>query len=892
MKLFELRQAFLDFFEAKGHFVKPSAPLIPQNDPSLMFINAGMVPFKNVFSGQETLRSATGDIITTATSSQKCVRAGGKHNDLDNVGYTSRHHTFFEMLGNFSFGDYFKEEAISHAWEFLTKILKLPEDKLYITVYHTDDEAFDLWKKITGFPDKKILRVPTNDNFWSMGSTGPCGPCSEIFYDHGEAFSGEWALDESGADLFDTRYVEIWNLVFMQFNIAEEGAEMKPLPKPCIDTGMGLERMSAIMEGVHDNYDISLFKNLIAASIHESGNDSPEMHTSHRVIADHLRSTGFLIADGVRPSNEGRGYVLRRIMRRAMRHAHLLGCQKPLMHRLVPHLVHEMGDAFPELIQQQALISDVLKAEEIKFKETLERGLKLLEEEISGLATGHKFSGKTAFKLYDTYGFPLDLTEDILRGKNIQIDLDGFEHAMEEQKKRARAAWAGSGDTKESAIWFDLQEQFGSTEFLGYQTLQNIGLVQAIIQDNAPVDQANAGQTVWVLCNQTPFYGESGGQSGDHGTAYNDNVELTITNCQKPLGSLIIHQAKITKGSLAVGDSIQLSVDEHRRNALQANHSATHLLHAALKKMLGDHITQKGSLVEAAYLRFDFSHDCSLSDAELSSVEDMVNAVVLQNAAVHTRVMAIDDAKSEGAAALFGEKYGDEVRVVDMGTDDLKHFSIELCGGTHVARTGDIGTFRITRESAVSSGVRRIEAITRDASLQAIRTDRDQIHQIAALLKSAPGEAGERIKNLLEERKRLEKQLSDAQRKLALGDGRSSDDSNAIETIHNVAFVGKLLNGTSPKDLRGIVDSYKQKIGTGVIALIAINDDKASIVVGVTDDISAKHSAVDLVRIGSSCLGGKGGGGRPDFAQAGGTEIDQADAAISAIKEKLTTDAA
>ncbi|WP_417609521.1 alanine--tRNA ligase [Parasphingorhabdus sp.] len=875
----DIRRSFLDYFASHGHEIVPSAPLIPYNDPTLMFINAGMVPFKNVFTGAET-RS-----YSTATSSQKCVRAGGKHNDLDNVGYTARHHTFFEMLGNFSFGDYFKEQAIEHAWNLITKVWGISPDRLTVTVYHTDDEAFDLWKKIAGLPDERIIRIATSDNFWSMGDTGPCGPCSEIFYDHGPHVAGgpPGSPDEDG-----DRFVEIWNLVFMQYDQRGEG-ERVDLPKPSIDTGMGLERIAAVMQGVHDNYDIDLFKTLIAESGSLTGTvTTGENQASHRVIADHLRASSFLVADGVLPSNEGRGYVLRRIMRRAMRHAHLLGAKDPLMHRMVGSLTGEMGNAFPELLRAQPLIEETLLREEVNFRQTLANGLKLLDAEIADMKEGDVLPGETAFKLYDTFGFPYDLTEDALRAQSLGVDREGFDKAMAEQKAAARAAWKGSGDQASDAVWFDIAEREGSTEFTGYTSEEGEGVVVALVKDGAEIESAGSGDSVMLLTNQTPFYGESGGQMGDAGTiSGSEDFAAAVTDTRKPLGRLHAHEIEIKSGTVSVGDRVHLVVDSDRRTALRANHSATHLLHKALRHHLGDHVTQKGSLVAPDRLRFDFSHVTALSDAEVKAVEADVNAQIRGNSAVTTRLMSPDDAVAAGALALFGEKYGDEVRVLSMGRDADVDYSVELCGGTHVNALGDIGLMVIVSESAVSSGVRRIEALTGEAARLWLADRDSKLKSIASTLKASPDEAADRVAVLVEERKKLERELTEAKKALALaGDGGGAKAAET-ETIGDVAFAGQVIQGLNPKELRGLVDQAKQKLASGVSALVAVNDGRATVAVGVTDDLTDRFSAVDLVRAGVVAVGGKGGGGRPDMAQGGGPDGAKADDAIAAIRSVL-----
>jgi alanyl-tRNA synthetase len=874
----DIRRSFLDYFAGAGHTIVPSAPLVPHNDPTLMFVNAGMVPFKNVFTGLETRP------YKTATSSQKSVRAGGKHNDLDNVGYTARHHTFFEMLGNFSFGDYFKEQAITHAWTLLTKEWGLPPEKLTATVYHTDDEAFDLWKKIAGLPEERIIRIPTKDNFWAMGDSGPCGPCSEIFYDHGDHI---WGGPPGSPEEDGDRFVEIWNLVFMQYE-QEANEIVSELPRPSIDTGMGLERIAAVMQGVTDNYDTDTFKALIAESgaLSRTATDG-EYKASHRVIADHLRSTSFLIADGVLPANEGRGYVLRRIMRRAMRHAHIIGAKDPLMYRLVGSLVSEMGAAYPELVRAQPLIEETLLREETRFRKTLENGLRLLDEATTGLGEGATLPGETAFKLYDTYGFPYDLTEDALRTQGLSVDRAGFDAAMAEQKAAARAAWKGSGEKASDDVWFDIAETLGSTEFIGYASTLGEGEVLAIVKDGARVDSASTGDTVAIITNQTPFYGESGGQNGDAGTITSlGGLVAEIADTSKPLGRLHAHRATIGAGSVKVGDTVQLTVDEDRRDRLRANHSATHLLHAALRNLLGAHVTQKGSMVAPDRLRFDYSHPEALTHAQIAQIEADVNAQVRHNAEVTTRLMTPDDAVSAGALALFGEKYGDEVRVLSMGRGDEHSYSVELCGGTHVRATGDIALFKIIAESAVSSGVRRIEALTGEAARLWLTDREDRLRQSAATLKTTPDEVPARIAALVEQSRRLERELAEAKKALALGGGGSAAAAGP-EQVGAVSFIGQVIDGLDPKELRGLVDQAKGKLGSGVAAILAVVEGRATIAVGVTDDLAGAISAVDLVRAGVEALGGKGGGGRPDMAQGGGPDGDRAAVAIEAVKAVL-----
>ncbi|WP_120078248.1 alanine--tRNA ligase [Aurantiacibacter odishensis] len=883
----DIRRTFLDYFAANDHQIVPSAPLVPYNDPSLMFVNAGMVPFKNVFTGVETPPAPR------ATSSQKCVRAGGKHNDLDNVGYTARHLTFFEMLGNFSFGDYFKERAIELAWTMVTKEFGLDPERLTATVYHTDDEAFDLWKRIAGLPEDRIIRIPTKDNFWAMGSDGPCGPCSEIFWDHGPDVAGgpPGSPDEDG-----DRFVEIWNLVFMQ-HLQEADEITGDLPRPSIDTGMGLERISTVLQGVHNVFETDTFKTIIAAS-EDFANARAEGSAlaSHRVIADHLRSTSFLIADGVLPSNEGRGYVLRRIMRRAMRHAHLLGADKPLMHRLVPTLVSEMGQAYPDLGRAQALITEVLEREESRFRQTLEKGLRLLDEEAGNLGEGDSLPGETAFKLYDTYGFPYDLTEDALRSRGVGLDREGFDAAMAQQKAAARAAWKGSGAAADGDHWFDIAEREGATEFTGYASTEGEGRVVALVVDGKEVERADSGQEVTILTNQTPFYGESGGQTGDAGVITGDHrLQIAVSDTSKPLGRLHAHHGKIESGTVAVGDTVHLAIDAERRDKIRANHSATHLVHAALRNHLGEHVTQKGSLVAEDRLRFDFSHPKPIAPAELAAIEAEVNAEIRANDEVRTQLMSPDDAIEAGAMALFGEKYGEEVRVLSIGRPNWdgrgRNYSVELCGGTHVRATGDIGLFRVISESAVSSGVRRIEALTGEAARQWIVNREEALKSVAATLKTVPDEVEARVAALVDERKTLERELAEAKKQLALGGGGGAAPQSD-EEVGGVKFSGQVLPGMNPKELRGLLDESKARMGSGVAAICAVNDGKAAFAVGVTDDLTDRISAVDLVRVGVEALGGKGGGGRPDMAQGGGPDGGNADAALAAVREALATVAA
>ncbi|WP_370319380.1 alanine--tRNA ligase [Oricola sp.] len=879
----DIRKTFLDYFARNGHEVVASSPLVPHNDPTLMFVNAGMVQFKNIFTGLETRP------YSRAATSQKCVRAGGKHNDLDNVGYTARHHTFFEMLGNFSFGDYFKENAIELAWNLITKEYGIPEEKLLVTVYHTDDEAFSFWKKIAGLPDERIIRIPTNDNFWAMGDTGPCGPCSEIFYDHGEGIFGgpPGSPDEDG-----DRFIEIWNLVFMQYEQMTQDQRVD-LPRPSIDTGMGLERIAAVLQGEHDNYDIDLFRHLIAASEDLSHTKAEgEYRASHRVIADHLRASSFLIADGVLPSNEGRGYVLRRIMRRAMRHAELLGVKEPLMHRLVPTLVHEMGQAYPELVRARSLVEETLLLEETRFRRTLDRGLALLNEASSDLGEGDSLSGETAFKLYDTYGFPLDLTQDALRQRGIAVDLDAFNAAMERQRAEARANWQGSGSQATESVWFSLREKHGATEFLGYEAEKAEGVVLALVRDGAEVDEANAGDEVAIVVNQTPFYGESGGQQGDRGTMKGDGVAVTVTETQKKADGLFVHYGKITEGALKVGAPLELEIDHVRRTRLRSNHSATHLLHEALREVLGTHVAQKGSLVAPDRLRFDFSHPKPMTEKEIEEVEEIANEIVLQNAPVRTRLMALEDARETGAMALFGEKYADEVRVVSMGTAERgekkgKTYSVELCGGTHVRNTGEIGLAHVVAESAVAAGVRRIEALTGEAAREYLAEQDDRVRAIAAMLKTGPEEILPRLEALIDERRKFERELTEAKKALALA-GPSGGTGEGPEEIADTKFIGRVVSGVSPRDLKPMADEAKQSLGSGVVVFAAASEDgKGSVVVGVTADLTDRFNAVDLVKVASAALGGKGGGGRPDMAQAGGPEGEKATAAVDAVRQAL-----
>ena len=878
----EIRSTFLDFFARHDHEIVESSPLVPRNDPTLMFTNAGMVQFKNCFTGVEHRE------YNRAATSQKCVRAGGKHNDLDNVGYTARHHTFFEMLGNFSFGDYFKEAAIPYAWDLLTRDFGLDPEKLLVTIYHDDEDAASIWKKYAGLDDGRIIRIATEDNFWSMGATGPCGPCTEIFYDHGpEIWGGPPGSPEEDGD----RFVEIWNLVFMQYERFGDGT-LQDLPNQSIDTGMGLERIGALLQGKHDNYDTDLMRSLIEASANVTNSDPDgDGNVHHRVIADHLRSTSFLIADGVMPSNEGRGYVLRRIMRRAMRHAHLLGAKDPVMHRLVPSLVAQMGQAFPELGRAQPLVEETLKLEETRFKQTLERGLRLLEEELGALPPEVALPGETAFKLYDTFGFPLDLTQDALRERDREVDISGFDAAMARQKAQARAAWAGSGESADAAIWFDLGDEHGATDFLGYDTETAEGQIIALVRDGETIPSAQAGETVQIVLNQTPFYAEAGGQVGDTGNLTVEGGRARITDTRKVAG-VHVHYAEISDGRVGAGQAAVLEVDHGRRRAIRANHSATHLLHEALRSSLGEHVAQRGSLNDEARLRFDFSHSRPLSVDEIARIEAEVNALIRQNAPVETRVMAPDDARDLGAQALFGEKYGDEVRVVSMGFEDGsgkgldgRTYSIELCGGTHVDRTGDIGVFALTSDSASSSGVRRVEALTGAAAFDHLSRQRGRVAALAEELKARPDEVVERVRGVVNERRTLANEVSQLRRELAMAGGAGQGEAPAVEEIGGMKFLAQVLQGVSGKDLPALIDEHKARLGSGAVLLIADADGKAAVAAGVTEDRAGTVSAVDLVRAAVPKLGGKGGGGRPDMAQGGGRDAANAEAAIDAARK-------
>ena len=874
----DIRQAFFDYFQANGHEIVSSSPLVPRNDPTLMFTNAGMVQFKNVFIGAERRP------YDRAVTSQKCVRAGGKHNDLENVGYTARHHTFFEMLGNFSFGDYFKELAIELAWSLMTKEYGLDASRLLVTVYHEDDEAFDLWRRIAGLAEDRIIRIATSDNFWAMGETGPCGPCSEIFYDHGSSIPGgpPGSPDEDG-----DRFIEIWNLVFMQFEQVTPD-ERIALPKPSIDTGMGLERLAALLQGKHDNYDGDLMRVLLEASAEMTGTepDGPERN-SHKVVSDHLRAASFLIADGVMPSNEGRGYVLRRIIRRAVRHIHQMGRDEPLLWRLAPVLEAEMGGQFPELTRAQALIGETLKLEEISFRRTVERGLHMLAEATGGLGDGEALSGEAAFRLYDTYGFPIDLTQDALRAEGRGVDIEGFNRAMARQREAARAGWSGSGEQATERVWFDVREAVGASEFLGYETGRAEGVVQALLVDGAQVDAVEAGGEAAVVLNQTPFYAEAGGQQGDSGQLVSaEGATARVEHTRKEAESLHVHLATIEGGTLRVGHAVEMRVDDGRRERLRHNHSATHLMHAALRRRLGDHVTQKGSLVAPDRLRFDISHPKPMTGKEIADVEADVRRQIAVNAPVSTRLMEPDAAVEAGALALFGEKYGDEVRVVSMGAEDDGHYSTELCGGTHVRRTGDIGPFHIVSEGGVAAGVRRIEALTGEAVFAHYRARDEILDRLSELMRVNADGLPARIEALVDERRRLERELTQARQALARGDGGGAEAA-AVREIAGVGFRGRRLDGVPAKELRAMVDQAKADMGSGVVAFIAVNEGKAALTVGVTEDLTNRLDAVALARAGAQAVGGKGGGGRADMAQAGGPDGDKADAAIRAIEQAV-----
>ena len=870
----QIRSTFLDYFAKNGHKIVPSSPLVPDNDPTLMFTNSGMVQFKNILAGNETRD------YTRAASSQKSVRAGGKHNDLDSVGYDVRHHTFFEMLGNFSFGDYFKEGAICYAWELLTKYFDIPAEKLAVTIFHNDEEAYNLWKKISGLPDERIICIATKDNFWQMGDTGPCGPCSEIFYDHGpEVWGGLPGTPEEDGD----RFIEIWNLVFDQFEDLPDGSRIN-LKRPSIDTGMGLERIAAILQGVHSNFDIDLFQNLIK-TIADIANSDPNgpLKASHNVIADHLRSAAFLIADGVLPSNEGRGYVLRRIMRRAMRHVHLLGVNEPMMYKLLPSLQKEMGDTYPELYQAEALITETLKTEESKFIRTLEKGLRLLDEETSSLQAGDVLPGQTAFKLYDTYGFPLDLTEDALKAKNIRVDTKGFDEAMARQRAEARKNWAGSGDEGVEKIWFELFDRLGKSEFLGYTCTKADGQITALVQNGQPVESVSDG-TFYLIANQTPFYGESGGQVGDIGQIRGQNFAIEVTDTKKKIDGMIVHVCKMIEGTVKNGDVAAFEVDEENRDEIRANHSVTHLLHRALRDILGSHVTQKGSYVAADRARFDISHPRQITNEELRKAEDMVNEAVRKNYRTVTRIMTPDEAVKAGAMALFGEKYGETVRVVSMENDN-EVFSRELCGGTHVRSTGDIGYFNIIGESAVAAGIRRIEFVTGHAAEVFAQDMEDKLHNVSRLLKTSPADLEARINQLLEDKKHLETEIFNLKKQFV--SHKTADNEDKIETVNGVKFVARQVDNVPAKELKAFVDEIKEQIKSGVIALFSCNEGKVSAVIGVTDDLTGKYSAVGLIKTVAPFIGASGGGGRPDMAQTGGAETTRISEAIDALRQAV-----
>ena len=887
--LSDVRKKFLEFFNKNDHQIVESSNLVPNNDPTLMFTNSGMVQFKNVFTGLEKKS------FKLATTAQKCVRAGGKHNDLENVGYTPRHHTFFEMLGNFSFGDYFKEQAIHHAWNLLTKEFQIPKEKLLATVYAEDDESFNLWKKIAGFSDDKIIRIPTSDNFWSMGDTGPCGPCSEIFYDHGEKLKG--GLPGSPEQDGD-RYIEIWNLVFMQYEQISKDKRIN-LPKPSVDTGMGLERMTAVLQGTYDNYNIDHFKKIMSASADITKAPINEKTiASHRVIADHLRASSFLIAEGILPSNEGRGYVLRRIMRRGMRHAHTLGSKNPVFFKLFETLLKEMSESYPELKRGQDLIVETLKNEEEKFSSLLERGIKILDENLEKVKN-KILPGDIAFKLYDTYGFPLDLTADILRGKNIAVDNKGFDEAMEKSKELARANWKGSGDKSVEEKWFKVREEINATEFLGYEYDKAEGVVLKISKGKSFINEAQTGDEVEIITNQTPFYAESGGQVGDQGFISTANCKIKITDTQKKMGDLHVHLGKVESGSIKIGENVNLAIDVERRNDARAYHSATHLLHEALRRTLGKHVIQKGSLVSPEKLRFDFSHNKPIENSELNKIEKYVNDMVATSSDVRTRIMTPDEAVENGALALFGEKYGEEVRVLSMGKEGSAYFSTELCGGTHVRNTKDIGRFKIVSQSAIASGIRRVEALREkqleqyEKNLKQTQTNKEKKteeeikdikHQLASLGVSSPNYNSEL--DLTENLKNLNKQLELEKIKLVL----SNKTKNIIQDnkIKDFIFRVQQLDGLPPKELRQIIDSGKKEIQEGIVLAISSYEEKLGIAIGVTSNLVNKFDAVALVKEASIILGGSGGGGRKDFAQSGGTDKSKINEAIDFIKSKIS----
>ena len=868
----QIRKTFLNYFEKNGHKIIPSSSLVPDNDPTLMFTNSGMVQFKNIFTGAETAP------YKRATTSQKSVRAGGKHNDLDSVGYAVRHHTFFEMLGNFSFGDYFKEEAINYAWELVTKEFGLPKDRLAVTVFHTDEVSRNIWKKVSGLPEDRIIGIATKDNFWQMGDTGPCGYCSEIFYDHGpEVWGGLPGTPEEDGD----RWIEIWNLVFDEFEDLPDGSRI-PLKQKCIDTGMGLERISAILQGVHSNYDIDLFRNLTADIAKIAGTDPKgPLESSHNVIADHLRSMSFLIADGVLPSNEGRGYVLRRIMRRAMRHAYLLGVKEPMIYKLLPSLQREMGEAYPELYRAQNLISDTIKTEETRFLRTLDKGLRLLDDETKNLKEGDELSGATAFKLYDTYGFPLDLTQDALKAKNISVDTRGFDEAMEKQRAEARRNWAGSGDAGTDKIWFELQDKLGSTEFLGYNTLRADAEITALVQNGQEISETSAGE-FYLLANQTPFYGEMGGQVGDIGTIVGDGFEIEVTDTKKKLDGLWVHVCKMLNGSVRKGTFASFRVNEENRHAIEANHTVTHLLHHALQEKFGASVTQKGSMVAADKMRFDIAYPKQISEPEIRDLENAVNRLIRANLPVHTNIMNQEDAIKAGAMALFGEKYGDEVRVVCVGDG----VSMELCGGTHVKQTGSIGYFNIVSESAIAAGVRRLECVTGTAAEKFTQDIEDRLHRVGACLKAGFNDIENRVVQLLEEKKKLEAQIFDLKKKFV--SNKAADNPDKFEAVNGVKFVAKIIENIPPKELKAFIDEIKaQSKDDTVVAFFSPAEGKVSVVIGVSDNIKDRLPATNLIKVVAPFVGAQGGGGRPDMAQTGGSDDTRLNEAINALRKAI-----
>lgn len=868
----QIRKTFLNYFEKNGHKIIPSSSLVPDNDPTLMFTNSGMVQFKNIFTGAETAP------YKRATTSQKSVRAGGKHNDLDSVGYDVRHHTFFEMLGNFSFGDYFKEEAINYAWELVTKEFCLPKDRLAVTVFHTDEVSRNIWKKVSGLPEDRIINIATKDNFWQMGDTGPCGYCSEIFYDHGpEVWGGLPGTPEEDGD----RWIEIWNLVFDEFEDLPDGSRTQ-LKQKCIDTGMGLERISAILQGVHSNYDIDLFRNLTADIAKIAGTDPKgPLESSHNVIADHLRSMSFLIADGVLPSNEGRGYVLRRIMRRAMRHAYLLGVKEPMIYKLLPSLQREMGEAYPELYRAQNLISDTIKTEETRFLRTLDKGLRLLDDETKNLKEGDELSGATAFKLYDTYGFPLDLTQDALKAKNISVDTKGFDTAMEKQRAEARKNWAGSGDAGTDKIWFELQDKLGSTEFLGYNTLKTDAEITALVQNGQEVSTINAGE-FYLLANQTPFYGEMGGQVGDIGTISGEGFAIEVTDTKKKLDGLYVHVCKMLSGCVHKGTFANFRVNAENRHAIEANHTVTHLLHHALQEKFGASVTQKGSMVAADKMRFDIAYPKQITEPEIRDLENAVNSLIRANLPVHTNIMNQEDAIKAGAMALFGEKYGDEVRVVCV-SDGV---SMELCGGTHVKQTGSIGYFNIVSESAIAAGVRRLECVTGAAAERFTQDIEDRLHRVGACLKASFNDIENRVIQLLEEKKHLEAQIFDLKKKFV--SHKAADNPDKFEAINGVKFVARIIENIPPKELKAFIDEIKaQSKDNTIVAFFSPAEGKVSVVIGVSDNLKDRLPATNLIKVVAPFVGAQGGGGRPDMAQTGGSDGTRLNEAIDALRKAI-----